>query len=280
MEWAIYQQTIINDQSKSIIWLKNNKGGGTLAILVRDFMMLLKPEYAGGRVLFVLPVEKLGMAILLEFRKLLAESNISEYYIRKPTSDMLEGEKSNMHTLFIKNPYDPSRASRITVMGFSEALAFSWSDVVGVHVSDPGQIKAIEQENFFNGLYSRLAVSEGFFIMEGPCGKARRGHFWKVCKHVFNLDSSPEELEDEGAISIGSTEGIQDEEARIMSYRGYMTTIEDSVKAGVITKGKQAEFKKLPPADYDRLFMCRWPTGGGMAFTRFQETTEVEAVTL
>ena len=278
MKWAPYQAKLINEPSKSIVVLKNNKGGGTLALLVRDFIMLMRPEYAGGRVLFILPVEKLGIGILGEFKHILRESNISDYYIAKPTPEMMLNEKSNAHMLYIKNPYDPARPSRIMVMGVSEQLAFSWPDIVGIHMSDPGQIKAIEQENFFNGLYTRLAISEGFFVMEGPCGKTKRGHFWKVCKHVFKLDSSTEELEDEDAVSLGG--GIQDEETHIMAYKGFMFTIEDSVKAGVITKAKQAEFMRLPPDDYARLFMCVWPAGGGMAFTHFVENTDVEAVTL
>lgn len=280
MKWADYQRDIINDHHKSIVDLKNNKGGITLAILFRSFILLQKPEYAGGRVLFVLPVEKLGMAILLDFKHHLADSNISEYYITRPTGEMMREEKSNMHTIFIKNPYNPSKPSRITVMGFSEALAFSWSDVVGVHVSDPGQIKALEQENFFNGLYSRLAVSDGFFIMEGPPGKARRGHFWKVCKHVFKIGDSPDELEDREAKSIGEEAIIADEDSHIMDYKGYTSNIEDSVKAGIITAERQAKFKRMPTDEYNRLFMCVWPVGGGMAFTRFQETDEIEAATL
>ncbi len=266
--WAPHQVAIWNDPAQCVLVHKSNRGGVSMCGMLLDTTELLQPRWASGRCLLMAPTQRLANALVLELKRLLITSNYRKYLIKQPEKFLFKEEKSNMATAVIVNPYNPLLPSKITGIGFSESLAYSWPDVVRVHITDPAEVKAVDQTSFFNALYGRIANSQGRILMEGVPGHRRYGHFWDIAKTKFNLEGiNPDQQE---ADIIDLEQGIEKESEKIMAWSCHQYDIDDYVKYGLITKEMRASFESgMPTDEYERLFKCKWPQYGGKAFGEF-----------
>lgn len=253
---------------KRAVMLKGNKLGVTMGESINDFRTRLLPEHAGFNVLLVGSNQLLANEHLLDLKKwVLSSPNLKKYLILRPEKRLrLREEKSKKMEMYIENPYDPGNSSRIIAIGFSEALAYSWKHIDRLHISDPGQISRVEQQQFFSGLFSRLTNTEGEIKIEGVAGN-RAGYFWELCKKLFSEYLDDDYQDEEDIINPDRDEENQMEEMQVMSrhFERLYVTADDGLKAGVITQ-KWLDFMKgiLPRSEYLRLYYCQFakPEGG------------------
>lgn len=209
------------------VWLSSNKMGKTMGESINDFRTRLMPEHAGFDVLLVGQNQLIADQHLLDLKVwVLGSEKLAPYLITKPNRRFqLPEQKSKMSQMYIENPYNPEKPSRIIAIGFSESLAYSWKNIDRLHISDPAMIARRDQLSFFSGLYSRLSNTGGDIKIEGVAGQ-RIGYFWELCKTIFHLENKFE-LADEHKL---------EEFASMTKFESLFTTADDGVKEGIISK--------------------------------------------
>jgi len=221
---------------KRAVMLKNNKAGVTSSeAICGDFRTRLLPESAGFDCLLVGQNQFMADQHLLDLKRdILNSENAKGWMITNPQKLGLKEEKSKSRMLYIHNPYNPKKPSRIIAIGFSEALAYSWKNVNRLHISDPGQNTRKNQVQFFSGLYSRLSNTEGEIKIEGVAGE-RNGYFYNLCRKLFHLE---DKYQDEQDFLDPERELIADKEVQSMetSFETIEIDADDSVEAGIISR--------------------------------------------
>ena len=247
--------------------LKSNKVGLTSSELLGDFQTRLLPESAGFDCLVSAPKVEIANELVMRLKKWVAASRkYSKFLIKRPDFEDFGEEKSKVGVLWVRNPYNPSEKSRVIAVGNSLSSVYSRMKVNRIHITDPSLLKIKKQDDYFAGLFSRLANTGGQIKIEGiPLTKI--GWFWKICKVLFNLTDNFEdskspaekitELEDSYEIPSGISNVF--DKIRI--------TIDDAVKEGVIPEHVRERFRMtLPPAKYDQTFMAKFLDPEGSAF--------------
>jgi hypothetical protein len=96
-----------------------------------------------------------------------ASPKYAKYLITESESDFKE-QKTKVTTLFIRNPNDPHRPSRIIARGFSITQLWSWKNIFRIHVSDPSAAEVVDDAPVYAALESRLTNTNGRILYEGP----------------------------------------------------------------------------------------------------------------
>lgn len=224
-ELADYQLEFWNTKSNTIM-LKNNKAGVSTTSHLEMFQSRLLPEEAGFDALLVAQNQKIANMHLLDLKRLVGGSNkYSKYLIRRPDLELFKEEKTKLEVMYIRNPYNVSRPSRILALGSSVPSGFSWKHVNRIHMSDISQIKRLEDTEFFSALYSRLANTNGVIKIETIPG-AKRGEYYRIWKKANKqkLDIAPDEALAEDPENLTST------------FKPMKITYRDSLKAGIISQ--------------------------------------------
>ncbi len=196
---------------------KSNKVGLTTTSGLELFQSRLLPEEAGYDALWVAQTQRMANEHILNLKTMIRWSkNYSKFMITRPDIELFREEKSKASILYIANPYDKKRPSRIIGIGASESSAFSWKYVNRVHGADISLIKSKDQKSFFAGLYSRLANTSGIVKFESvPNGQ--QGEFWNIVnksRYHIDVDNLDDDIDPEGMASdfkvwdIPYTEGI------------------------------------------------------------------------
>lgn len=268
---APYQSKFAN--MERAVLLGSNKLGKTHGEMINDFRTRLMPKYAGFDCLLVGQTQFMADQHLLKLKKWVLQSpTLNRFLITRPEKRFkrLPEEKSKMTQMYIENPYDPDRSSRIIAIGFSESLAYSWADINRIHVSDPGMIKRTDQTSFFSGLYSRLSNTEGQIKIEGVAGD-RIGYFWELCRVLFNLDDkASEELDFMDPDRQSELELIKDGLAA--NFEKMMVTVDEGVKAGIVSTEWLDWIRGIiSKEEYDRIYYCKFRKPTGAIFGTFQK---------
>ena len=66
-------------------------------------------------------------------------------------------EKTKIGTIFLKNPDDPYRPTRIIGVPFSVAGLWSWKNIYRIHISDPAAAPVVDDAPVYASAESRLA---------------------------------------------------------------------------------------------------------------------------
>jgi hypothetical protein len=219
------------------VMLASNKIGKTMSESIDTVRTRMTPSSAGFDSLLVGQTQFMADQHLLDLKRFMLQSDtLRPFMITNPQNTGLKEEKSKMRMLYIYNPYQPEKPSRIISLGFSEALAYSWKNINRLQISDPGQITRTEQTAFFSALYSRLSNTEGQIKIEGVAGE-RRGYFWELCKKLFKIE---DDLEDEKDFidpeRILEKEIETDAQNIINSFQTIRVNADEAVKAGVISQ--------------------------------------------
>ena len=259
--------------------LKCNKIGMTTSEMLCDFWTRLLPQYAGFDVLLCASKLEIANDLLMQLKTLVNNSaKYRQFLIKAPQHLDFSEERSKVGVMYIANPYNPARKSRIIAIGNSATGVYSRMRVNRIHISDPSRLTLKNQDDFFAGLFSRISNTGGQIKIEGVPGKSRTGWFWKMSKTMFNLEDT---MEDAKAPSQQwDNEDIEyeipPEITRI--FTGIKVTIDEGVKYNVI-KQKTKEFLQatLPPSEFKRTCMGEFPLSEGAAFNGPIFTGEHEA---
>jgi hypothetical protein len=157
------------------ICIKSNKIGLSTITLIALFQNCLMKASAGNEKLIIAQTHQMAKEHLYTLRQLLLNSpTYKSTLIMRPGKYLLKDEVSKTTQLFIHNPYDPGRPTRIIGLGASAASSVSWKNVDFIHVSDITKA-SIDYTEVLDGAFTRLAMTRGKMAIEtiprGPKGK-------------------------------------------------------------------------------------------------------------
>lgn len=249
------------------VMLKGNKAGVTTSESINTFMTRLMPQYAGFDTLLVGQNQFMADQHLLDLKRAVLQSQTcSKYLITRPDRRFqLPEQKSKMREMYIENPYDPARPSRVIAIGFSESLAYSWKNVNRLHISDPAMMSRRDQTSFFSALYSRLSNTEGQIKIEGVAGN-RSGYFWDLCRKLFKLEDTFENEQD-FLDPERQAELELENESMVNSFETIFITADDIVKEGLISQQWLNYMKGILSEDeFMRIYYCKFAKPQGTIF--------------
>lgn len=157
------------------IFIKSNRMGISTLCLIALFQNCLLKSYAGNEKLVVAQTLQMAKEHLYTLRQLILQSdNYRSSLIMRPGKYLLKDEITKVTQLFIHNPYNPARPTRIIGVGVGAATSVSWKNVDFIYCSDITKA-AIDYTEAIDGAFTRLAISRGKFVIEtiprGPKGK-------------------------------------------------------------------------------------------------------------
>jgi len=203
------------------IFIKSNKIGLSTLALIALYQNCMLKDSAGAEKLVIAQTSKMAKEHLYTLRQLILSSDtFKNTLIMRPARYQLRDERTKATELFIQNPYNPSRPTRIIALGASAASSVSWKNVDFILVSDITKA-SIDYSEVIDGAFTRLAMSRGKFVIEtiprGPRGKVYA--LWQDCLAGKN-DFKPHKYPVEMAIDAGlvSKEFIDEERRRLGPY--------------------------------------------------------------
>lgn len=203
------------------IAIKSNKIGLSTMCLIALYQNCMLRDSAGNEKLVICQTQQMAKEHLYTLRQLLLGSDTYKHtLIMRPGKYLLKDEVTKITQLFIHNPYNPGKPSRIIGLGASAASSVSWKNVDFIYISDITKA-ATDYTEVIDGAFTRLAMSRGKFVIEtiprGPRGKIYS--LWQDCiagKNDFRPHKYPVQL----AIDAGlvSYEFIEEEKRRLGAF--------------------------------------------------------------
>ncbi len=244
-EWTWYQKESWGDFNS--LQVSSNKVGKTTSHMMNTFHSRLKKRHAGFDAMLVAQNQKIANDHLLHLKRLIRSSpKYWQFVIERPEHELFKEEKSKLETLYVRNPWDPLRPSRIMALGGSEASAYSWKNVDWIHMSDVTQLTSTNQKLFFGALFSRLANTDGIAKIETIPG-AKEGEVYRIYREINHIHSPTDDDLVEDDYDLAST------------FKYVEVTIDDAIEAGLVTEVyKKKMMKILDKNTFDQIFMAKW----------------------
>ena len=251
---------------------KSNKVGLTTSEMLRSFHTRLLPETAGNDCLFTAASEELATILLGSIKYNVAQSPKYNQFMLRKSMQPESSEESNMSRMIIKNPYrHNAREGHILALGTSKSTTYSRMNVNRIHISDPSRMVIKDQDDYFAGVFSRVANTSGEIKIEGVPGP-RSGWFFKLCQALFQEDTDSKEQDDQYsgnadqfamATKDANPTIVDDYEfppAMAKIFSASKVTIDHAVKYGLITAEMRQIYKDtMSPAMYKRTYMAEFP---------------------
>lgn len=225
-----YQYKIWNCKSKSILVCKSQKSGLSTSELIHDFQeVLLNP---GHDLLIVGQSERQAIEHIYTLKRLIMDSDRYRKYLIKDSNELyFREEKTKAHVLYIKNPDNPFRPSRIIGLGFSVSALWSWKNVIKIHLSDPAAAQVTDDSQIYAALMSRLTNTDGRLLIEGP-PRGIQNKFYELYE--------------------------QFKDNKDKNWRVFVVTVYDSLREGLVTQDfidkAKIELGHLFPQTYEASF--------------------------
>lgn len=155
--------------------IKSQKVGLSTSALMEDFHHSIT-NCRGQEILIISQSLDLAKDHLYTLRKMIRGSKkYSQFLIDKPNDFLLRDEVTKVMTLYIRNPDDPFKPTRIIGLGPRPGSIWSWKEVAHIHMSDIAAAPLIDDSEVFGAAFSRLANTNGTILIEspprGPSGK-------------------------------------------------------------------------------------------------------------
>lgn len=155
--------------------IKSQKVGISTSALMEDFHHSIT-NCRGQEILIISQSLDLAKDHLYTLRKMIKGSKkYSQFLIDKPNDFLLRDEVTKVMTLYIRNPDDPFKPTRIIGLGPRPGSIWSWKEVAHIHMSDIAASPLIDDSEVFGAAFSRLANTNGTILIEspprGPSGK-------------------------------------------------------------------------------------------------------------
>lgn len=228
-----------------VLVVKSNKIGLSTSTLMADFQLAVLPSShprscRGYDQLLIAQTIQHTREHLYTLRKLVLESvKYRPWLITKSRDMVLKDEATKVTVLYIRNPENENRPSRIIGLGLNNAgSVLSWKNVKHIHVSDQTAAEG-DYSHAINASMTRLANTDGSMIIETvPAGPQGR---------VYELYQ-------------------QFKAARDAAFRVFEIPASEAVKAGVIAQEfLDAERQRLGGL-YEQYYEARFVTVGGSIF--------------
>lgn len=241
---TFYQKNVWNDsfRYRYRLTLKSQKVGITTTALMEDFQKAILPKddplsCRGKEILIIAQTLDHAKNHLYTLRKMILNSaKYSRFLITKPTELVLRDEVTKITVLFIKNPDNPFKPTKIIARGTNEAGVWSWKDVKHIHMSDIAINKAIDDSGLFGASFSRLANTRGSFHIETP-PRGQRGTVWDIFKKS-KLEQQPKD------------------DREISKFKINMIPSDYAVQSGLITQEFLDEERERLGALYGQYYEC------------------------
>jgi hypothetical protein len=158
--------------------VKSQKVGLTTTVLMEDFQDCL--TFGNGKDLLVIAQsERHAMEHINTLKRLIASSEkYRKYLITRSKELFFKEEKTKLGTIYLKNPDNAFRPTRIIGLPFSEGAIWSWKQVFKVHMSDPAASNVVDDAGVWNAAESRVANTLGPVVIEGP-PRGPKGKFYE-----------------------------------------------------------------------------------------------------
>jgi hypothetical protein len=187
LELTSYQKAVWKDafHYRYRLVVKSQKVGMTTSSLVEDFQKAILPashplSCRGKEILLIAQTGDMAKQHLYTLRKMVMNSKkYSKYLITKATELVLRDEATKVSVMFIKNPDNIHKPTRIIALSPTERAVWSWKEVKHVHMSDVAVNLAKDDSGFFGAVFSRLANTNGTMLIETP-PRGQRGQVWEI----------------------------------------------------------------------------------------------------
>ena len=245
---APYQKRIWEDKSKYRLIIKSQKIGVTTSVLLEDFQKALT-TCKGKDILLIAQRQETANEHLLRLKTMVINSPKYRKYLITDSADMtFKEEKSKMAEVHIRNPDNPKKKTRIIGKGPSEAALWSWANVAHIHMSDIAANNLKDDSSTFSAAFSRLATTDGTFIVETP----PRGPFKKT-------------------FEIYQQSLVKEKDPRLheAQFSVHHISAQEGVKANVISQSfLDAERIRLGPTLYSQNYECNFISVSGNLFNQ------------
>ena len=155
--------------------IKSQKIGLTTSVLMEDFQRAIT-DCKGYEILVIAQTILHAREHLYTLREMLLNSNkYSSFLMLKPTELVMKDQVTKVTVLYIKNPDNEKRPTRIIGLGGNEASIWSWKRVHHIHLSDIAVVNKKDYSGVVGAAMTRLANTDGTMVIEtppfGPRGK-------------------------------------------------------------------------------------------------------------
>lgn len=216
------------ESSKYRLYLKSQKIGLSTMILLEDLHIALT-RGRGKEILIISQSKEKAKEHIQDLKKMIGNSIYVDFLIDRATTEeeLLKDERSKIDTIYLRNPADPNRPTKIIALGITSAGSLiSFKRVCHIHMSDV-TLADMTEERFneaFGGAFSRLANTDGTLVIEcpprGPSGP------------VFNIVDEDDSLKQDGIIFE------LEEGKKILTPSGFLVrryTYQVGIDCGMIT---------------------------------------------
>lgn len=165
--------------------VKSQKVGFTTSSLLEDFQKAVLPidhplSCMGKEILVIAQTQDMAKQHLYTLRKMILNSEkYAPFLMTKPSSLVLRDEVTKATMLFIKNPNNVHKPTRIIALSPAERAVWSWKEVKHIHMSDVAVNQAVDDSGLFGAVFSRLANTNGTLLIESP-PRGQRGQIWEI----------------------------------------------------------------------------------------------------
>jgi len=154
---------------------------------MEDFQRALLPtshpqSCRGKEILIIAQTFDMAKEHLYSLRKIIMNSkNFRKFLITNPDNFLLKTETTKASILYIANPENPNKPTRIIARGPRASSIWSWKEVKHIHMSDVAATNQIDDSHLFGVAFSRLANTNGSMLIETP-PMGQRGTVWEIYK--------------------------------------------------------------------------------------------------
>lgn len=175
---APYQYNIWDCPAKTVLVDKCQKSGLTTSELLHDFQQTISIG-RGKDCLIVAQTQQHANEHIYTLKRAVADSEkYRKYLITSSRELFFREEQTKMSTIFVKNPDNPFRPSRIIGLTFRQQSLWSWKNAFRVHISDPAIAPVVDDAAVYAAAKGRLANTDGQMMIEGP-PNGPRGKFYE-----------------------------------------------------------------------------------------------------
>ena len=255
-----YQLKIWNSKAKTTIVVKPQKTGVTTSCLLQDFQTAI--TVGKGRDILII-AQTLGHAIehIHTLKRMIVNSPKYRKYLITTAKEMFfKEEKTKLGAIYIKNPDNPFRPSRIIATPFSPHGVWSWKNVYRIHMSDTASTETIDDKSVYEAAGTRFASTEGYWLIESPPNGTRNHYFELYEKYKFNTDPAVNvivvDIEEAIQEKVISREFIESEKRRLQhiwfKYYGSSFLETEGNLFSIASIDKAVEKGKQYPIEYFR----------------------------
>lgn len=251
-------------EHKRILEVKSHRVGESSKWMLVDFQLAILPttnplSTRGFDTMLLAPTKPQAVEVLRDFRRrALKSKRYSPFILDKPdeineygelsTKAVLRDEKTKTAALYIRNPEDLLKPSRIIAFGADNAGSLeSWPNFKHLHISDITAVRGSYKEALDVAL-TRIGNTNGTVVIETIPGKPYGP--------VFEM-----------------SQRLRGAEPQKGDFAYFEVTAEQAVAAGIMSKDfLESERRRLTTSDFNGLYGAQFSSSTGNVF----KTTDIE----